>query len=943
MADKQPAEPKDSWRKFFYPIWDKLKSFWQKLPPISGLKSRIAIKSKTAFSAFKQIDYKNLLNRFVENAKNLWQKLRSFKWSKKNLQDQVQKLKAKSEELVQSDSLQKQKERISAKAKEIGQKAQELKQSATPLVAQTKEKLANTTLPAFGTNSDTNAINEKSNSTQKIPIWESRSGLPDSIEILLLKLARLPWLGRFMDWWGNLKIWQSNSLFFRSLLPFLALVSLSLALAGIFLFSYTRTNLSQTEDDLRIEASESLAKDIQQNYATYIVERSSELEQIILDNITKTEIVADAPTFQDLNIQKMEEFSRSLLRKDSNLLNILVLAKSEVKQAIRTRRIGDTTRFLFSCCELPDERRVHFDEINEARWLAELGKEDAGISEIYLNPTNGEKYFYHGSNIEDFKGAQTGGLLLRYNLNFAIRTLQKSKRSGINFLLSNDSLVIASSEDTLMPAIPIMGGDSISKPIDYIIAVINLIRQSASQAEALEKLRKGQFIRNGKTFQEQFQNILPGEIAQASLLDSTGAAYLLSEEQAEAILNLSFGQLLGLKNRPNSPNDSLPQLSLEDSQLLAMAYLDSMKTIGTGIIVDEGYLLSFATNRFGWLMINQSTNEQYMAPILAKNEFITDRFDSISSRIFWFTLIAGLFFLILFLFLITGILYRFVKPINQLVETVAETRKASGKLELAEERVDELKYLGESFAELSQDLQSYIKKLEISNQELEQYAHVIAHDLREPLRMVSSYVGLLARKHTEDFDEVSQEFVEFALSGTKRMDQMIRDVLDYATLPQKLNEINSTPVSLNLPASHAIDMLKNKIAESACDITVEELPEVLCKESYISIVFQNLIENAIKYRQEEVPLKVLISAERQDENWLIFVKDNGSGFPPEALTRIFEMFKRWNELKDGESSGIGLATCRKIMEHNNGQVWAESAGEGQGATFILSFPALPNA
>ncbi|MFK7924566.1 MAG: ATP-binding protein [Bacteroidia bacterium] len=875
-------------------------------------------------------------------AKEFWQKLKSFKWSKENLQAQVLKLKAKSEELVQSDALQKQKERISAKAKELGNKAQELKQTATPLVVQAREKVSTTTLPAFGGHSDNIEADGKGSATLKKPIWESRSGMPDSIEILLLKLARMPWLGRFMDWWANLKLWQSDTLFFRSLLPFLALMSLALALAGIFLFTYTRTNLSQTEDELRVEASESLTKDIQQKYATYIVERSSQLEQIILDNITKTEIVADAPTFQDLNIQKMEEFSRSLLRKDSNLLNILVLAKNEVKQAIRTRRIGDTTRFLFTCCELPDERRIHFDEINEARWLAELGKEDAGISEIYLNPANGEKYFYHGSNIEDFKGGQTGGLLLRYNLNFAIRTLQKNKRSGVNFLLAEDSLLIASSEDTLMPPIPIIGGDSISKPIDYIIAVINLIRQSGNQAEALEKLRRGQFIRNSKTFQEQFQNILAGDIAQASQLDSTGTAYLLSEEQAEAILNLSFGQLLGLKNRQTTRNDSLPQLSLEDSHLLAMAYLDSMKRIGTGIIVDEGYLLSFATNRFGWLMVNQSTNDQYMAPVLAKNNFITDRFDSISSRIFWFTLITGIFFLILFVLLITGVLYRFVKPINLLVEAVAETRKASGKPALANDPIDEIKYLGESFAELSQDLQSYIQKLEISNQELEQYAHVIAHDLREPLRMVSSYVGLLVRKHTEDFDEVSQEFADFAISGTKRMDQMIRDVLDYATLPQKLNEIDSTPVSLNLPATHAIEMLKNKIEESACEITVEELPEVLCKESYISIVFQNLIENAIKYRQEEVPLEVLISAARTDDNWLISIKDNGRGFPPEALARIFEMFKRWNEPKDGESSGIGLATCRKIMEHNNGQVWAESAGEGHGATFILSFPALPN-
>lgn len=937
MAEEQGPDQKGLGHNYLEQLKPKLKAFWQRLPSFKSISDKVISFFQASFARLKNTDLKSLSNQIVEKTSLLWQRIRKFSWSKENLQKEVQKLKAKSEEFAQSETLQKQREKLSAKAKELGNKAQTLKDSATPLLTQAKEKATNSALALSDKVSSSGSAENK-----KAPIWESKSGLPDQLEILLLKLARLPWLGRFMEWWANLKIWQSDSLFFRSLLPFLALMSLVLSLAGIFLFGYTRSNLNQTEEELRIEASTSLTQDIRQKYATNIVERASELEQIILDNTTKTSIIADAPTFQDLNIQKMEEFSRSLMRKDSNLLNVLVLAKDEVKQAIRTRRIGDTTRFLFTCCELPPERRIHYDEINEARWLAELSTENAGISEIYLNPTNGEKYFYHGSNIEDFKGAQTGGLLLRYNLNFAIRTLQKGFRTGLNFLLANDSLVIASSEDTLMPPIPIIGGDTLSKPVDYIITVINLIRQSASQQEALSKLRKGSFIQNTKSFEEQFASILPGEVRQINELDSTGTAYLLSEAQAEAILNLSFGQLLGLKNRKASPNDSLPTLSLEDGHLLALAYLDSMKSIGTGVIVDDAYLLTFATNRFGWLMVNQSTNEQYMAPILAKNEFISTRFGKISSRLFWFTLITGLFFLLLFLLLITGVLYRFVKPINQLVEAVAETRKASGKPLSLDPEADEIKYLGESFAELSLDLKSYIHKLELSNQELEQYAHVIAHDLREPLRMVSSYVSLLARKHEEDFDEVSQEFVNFAVDGTKRMDQMIRDVLDYATLAKKLEEAESTQINLKHPVEHAIDMLKNKIEESKTEITVQELPEVMCKDSYISIVFQNLIENAIKYRQESVPLKVKISSEKEAENWVISVDDNGRGIPAEGQGRIFEMFTRWNEQKNGESSGIGLATCRKIMEHNNGKIWAESEGEGFGASFKLSFPAVPN-
>ncbi|MEL6653907.1 MAG: ATP-binding protein, partial [Bacteroidota bacterium] len=478
--------------------------------------------------------------------------------------------------------------------------------------------------------------------------------------------------------------------------------------------------------------------------------------------------------------------------------------------------------------------------------------------------------------------------------------------------------------------------------IDYIIRVINLIRQSSSQEEALLTLRKGTFIAEPKAFESQFAAILPGEILASNEPAEDGNVYLLSEEQAQAILNLSFGQLLGLKNRSRNEGENVPTLSLEESQVLAMAYLDSMKQIGTGIIVDQGYLLSFATNQFGWLMVNQSTNEQYMAPIMAKNEFISDRFDSIKSRIFWFSLLSGLFFLGLFVLLTTGILYRFVRPINQLVEVVAETRREAGK---AVEDIEEdatFEFLGESFAELSQDLKTYINKLELSNQELEQYAHVIAHDLREPLRMVSSYVGLLARRHKDDFDEASDEYVHYAIQGTKRMDQMIRDVLDYATLNQKLNAVEKEVVDLNQSVEQAVEMLQNKIEDSGAGIKIEPLPKVMGKASYLTLVFQNLIENAIKYRLPEVAPEIEISARQEEAEWILTIKDNGRGFPEEALEQIFEMFKRWNEPKNEESSGIGLATCVRIMADHGGRVWADSPGEGRGANFYLSFPASPN-
>jgi signal transduction histidine kinase len=386
---------------------------------------------------------------------------------------------------------------------------------------------------------------------------------------------------------------------------------------------------------------------------------------------------------------------------------------------------------------------------------------------------------------------------------------------------------------------------------------------------------------------------------------------------------------LGLKKSTRPGQGPFPALSEEEGRLLALAYLDSIQTLGTGYLVDHDYLLSFATNQFGWTLINQSSADHYLAPVVAKNEYIGGRFDRISSRVFWFVLFSGLFFLLVFLLIITGILHQFTLPIRQLANWVSENRPQQKKAKVE----DEVSYLENAFTAINADLDEYIQRLEASNLELEQYAHVVAHDLRQPLRMISSYVSLLVNRNKKKFDEDSKTYAQFAIEGTKQMDSMIRHILEYASLSRKLSEAEWEEIDLNEPLQAALDGLQSLIEQSGAKLAISALPNVNCKATFIATVFQNLLENAIKYRQAEITPLISISALPLEREWQISIADNGIGIPADMQANIFNMFSRLPQNKEVEGAGIGLANVKRIIEQNGGRIWVESAGENQGSTF----------
>jgi len=231
-----------------------------------------------------------------------------------------------------------------------------------------------------------------------------------------------------------------------------------------------------------------------------------------------------------------------------------------------------------------------------------------------------------------------------------------------------------------------------------------------------------------------------------------------------------------------------------------------------------------------------------------------------------------------------------------------------------------------------------VDKLEESNERLEQFAYVASHDLQEPLRMVSSYLQLLENQYADELDSDAQEYIDFAVDGAERMREMIDDLLAYSRVDTKANPMKPTD-SQNV-VDRALRNLQVQIEESDAQIEVEPLPTVIADESQLEQVFQNLVSNAIKYRDEEPP-EIKICAERDGQEWIFQVSDNGIGMDPAHTDRIFDVFDRLNTHDDRSGTGIGLALCRKIVERHDGDIWAE-AESGEGSTFSFTLPAGQN-
>jgi PAS domain S-box-containing protein len=226
-----------------------------------------------------------------------------------------------------------------------------------------------------------------------------------------------------------------------------------------------------------------------------------------------------------------------------------------------------------------------------------------------------------------------------------------------------------------------------------------------------------------------------------------------------------------------------------------------------------------------------------------------------------------------------------------------------------------------------------------SNVELERFAYVASHDLQEPLRMVSSYTQLLARRYKGKLDLRADTYIGFAVDGANRMQKLINDLLAYSRVGTRSKEFAQSDCGQVL--TQALANLRVAIQESGAAVTSGPLPIVVADEVQLVQLFQNVISNAIKFRGDKRPV-VHVSAKHNGDEWVFSIRDNGIGIDPEYFDRIFVVFQRLHGPADIPGTGIGLAIAKKIVERHGGRIWVESQ-PGEGSTFHFTLPASSGA
>ena len=285
--------------------------------------------------------------------------------------------------------------------------------------------------------------------------------------------------------------------------------------------------------------------------------------------------------------------------------------------------------------------------------------------------------------------------------------------------------------------------------------------------------------------------------------------------------------------------------------------------------------------------------------------------------------------------------YRFIKAdgsIAFIIDRATFLRDNQGKVvrvigamtDISEQKNHEAQLIA-----LNESLQSYAKELERSNEELEQFAFITSHDLQEPLRMISSFMDQLKRKYEDKLDDKALQYIEFATNGSKRMKQIILDLLDYSRAGRPTDLIEKVDINEIITD---FKMLRRKIInEKSATITYDGIPTIKTYKTGITQVFHSLLDNAIKYSKKDEAPNIKITCKEEKDKWTFAVKDNGIGIDPKFYSKIFIIFQRLHNREEYEGTGIGLSIVKRHIDFLGGKIWVESELE-KGTTFYFEIP-----
>jgi light-regulated signal transduction histidine kinase (bacteriophytochrome) len=277
--------------------------------------------------------------------------------------------------------------------------------------------------------------------------------------------------------------------------------------------------------------------------------------------------------------------------------------------------------------------------------------------------------------------------------------------------------------------------------------------------------------------------------------------------------------------------------------------------------------------------------------------------------------------------------------LTQTVEDLANSQGAALKMmNDAVEARNTLDILNKELAYQNEEKEKRAKELENANKDLEQFAYVASHDLQEPLRMISGFIQLLERKYKDKLDQDADEYIHFVVDGAARMQKLLINLLDFSRISTHAKPFMQ--VDTKSIVGQAISILHQLITANNASISSNDLPVVKADELQILRVFQNLIENAVKFKKKtpgsEFP-KIHIACTKQDNMYRFSVADNGIGIEMQYHDKVFSVFQRLHSARDYAGTGIGLSICKRIVERHGGTIWFESV-VNEGTTFYFTIP-----